>query len=130
MRQIFIISLLALTLCSCFCKKTQPVATLNFTYPNLTGDKNLNAIRTKKNDVSLIIDTLDLGALNNYNNYSQHLSFEQNYYDYIVFIEGTSYVDTISDIKYEITGRCNSKIKDFQYKHNGVLKTGNQLVIN
>jgi len=41
-------------------------------------------------------------------------AFDENSPNYILFIEGTSYNDTISDINFERKG-CKEKIKNFEY---------------
>ncbi|MFP5471789.1 MAG: hypothetical protein ACLGGV_09355, partial [Bacteroidia bacterium] len=98
-------------------------------YPNLSSSKTLKAARTDKNNLSTIIDTISIGELNTSNNYSTFIEFENEPPNYILFIENTQYVDTISEILVERKG-CKEKIKNFQYKFNGQTGTDNKLTIN
>ncbi|MFT5581190.1 MAG: hypothetical protein ACI9G9_000436 [Psychromonas sp.] len=111
------------------CKGPYPVAGLTVSYPNLSSTETLKAVRTDKNNLSTIIDTISIGELNTSNNYSTFIEFKNEPPNYILYIENTQYVDTISEILVERKG-CKEKIKNFQYKFNGQIRTDNKLLIN
>jgi hypothetical protein len=111
------------------CKEPYPVAGITVNYPNLSSSETLKAVRTDKNILSIIIDTISIGELNNSNNYSVFIEFENEPPNYILYIENTQYADTISEILVERKG-CKEKIKNFQYKFNGQTRTDNKLTIN
>lgn len=113
---------------SCCKKGAYPVAVLKVKYSNITSPSNLKAIRTDRNDISYVIDTISLGELNSSNSNSVIIEFKQNSPNYILYIENSSYTDTISDINYERKG-CKKKIKDFEYKYNGELRTETEITI-
>lgn len=126
-------TILAVIVISCIytscCKGPYPVAGLTVNYPNLSGSETLKALRTDKNNFSLIIDTISIGELNHSNNYSVFLEFENEPPNYIIYIEHTQYIDTISEIIFEREG-CREKIKNFQYKFNGQTRTDKKITIN
>ncbi|MCF8338555.1 MAG: hypothetical protein K9I74_11310 [Bacteroidales bacterium] len=105
------------------------MAGLTVKYPNLSGSTQLQAARTERNNISSVLDTISLSELNASNSFSAIIEFEKNSPNYILFIEGTSYNDTISDITFEREG-CNDEIVNFEYKFNGELRTDNELTIN
>jgi len=111
------------------CKGPYPIAGLTVSYPNLSSSETLKVVRTDKNNLSTIIDTISIGELNTSNNYSTFIEFENEPPNYILFIENTQYVDTISEILVERKG-CKEKIKNFQYKFNGQIRTDSKLTIN
>jgi hypothetical protein len=111
------------------CKEPYPVAGITVSYPNLSSSATLKAARTDKNNLSIIIDTISIGELNNSNNYSVIIGFENEPPNYIIYIENTQHIDTISEIMVERKG-CNEKIKNFQYKFNGQTRTDKKLMIN
>jgi len=111
------------------CKEPYPVAGLTVNYPNLSNSETLKVVRTDNNNISTIIDTISIGELNISNNYSVFIEFENDPKNYILYIENTQYIDTISEILVERKG-CNEKIKNFQYKFNGQTRTDNKLTIN
>ena len=125
---IFSIIVSSLIYTSC-CKGPYPLAGVTVSYPNLLSSATLKAARTDKKNLSIIIDTISIGELNNSNNYSVFIEFENEPPNYIIYIENTQYNDTISEILVERKG-CTEKIKNFQYKFNGQLRTDNKLIIN
>ena len=124
-----IVILLALILSSCCNKEPYPVPVLKIKYTNLSSTSNIKAIRTDRNNFSVIFDTIFLGELNSSNSFSTIMTFEENSPNYIIFIENTSYIDTISDISFKRKG-CKNKIKNFEYKFNGEIRTETELTIN
>jgi hypothetical protein len=125
---IFSIIVSSLIYTSC-CKGPYPVSGITVSYPNLSSSETLKAVRTDKNNLSIIIDTINIGELNNSNNYSVFIEFENEPPNYIIYVENTQHIDTISEIMVERKG-CKEKIKNFQYKFNGQLRTDNKLTIN
>jgi|GEM_PF-4928245 len=125
---IIIILIFGLKSFSSCCKGSYAVAGITVSYPNLLNAENLKAIRTDKSNFSAIIDTINLGELNSTNNYSTLLEFDNESANYILFVENTSYVDTISEIVIERKG-CKEKIKKFNYNFNGKLYTDKKLMI-
>ncbi|MDR0365048.1 MAG: hypothetical protein LBH92_08555 [Bacteroidales bacterium] len=111
------------------CKEPYPVAGITVNYPNLTNPETLKAIKTDKNNLSIILDTVNLGQLNFSNNYSAIVEFESDPPNYILLVENTMYIDTISEIIFERQSR-KDKIKNFQYKFNGQIWADNKLIIN
>jgi hypothetical protein len=105
------------------------VAALKVKYPNLSASGQLQAVRTERNNFSSIIDTIALGELNESNSFSVIIEFEENSPDFILFIEGTAYTDTIFEISFERKS-CSEKIINFEYKFNGDLRTSKELIIN
>jgi hypothetical protein len=121
---------LSLFLLSSCCKDgPYPVAGLKVKYPNLSANSQLQAVRTERINISLIIDTISLGELNESNSFSAVIEFEENSPNFILFIEGTSYTDTISEVSFE-RKKCSEKIVNFKYKFNGELRTDKVLIIN
>lgn len=125
---ILVITVNSLIYTSC-CKGPYPVAGLTVSYPNLSNSETLKAVRTDKNNLSVIIDTISIGELNTSNNYSVFIEFENESPNYIIYLENTQHIDTISEILVERKG-CKEKIKNFQYKFNGQIRTDNKLTIN
>lgn len=110
------------------CKEPYPVAGFTVIYTNLSSPETLKAVRTDKNNLSIVIDTINIGELNTSNNYSAFIEFENESPNYIIYIENTTYSDTISEISVERKG-CKDKIKNFQYKFNGKTRTDKKLII-
>src|SRR5690554_2015178 len=107
------------------CKEPYPVAGFIVIYINLLSPEILKAVRTDKNNLSIVIDTINIGELNTSNNHSAFIEFENESPNYIIYIENTTYSDTIS------VGRkgCKDKIKYIQYKFNGKTRTDKKLII-
>lgn len=131
MKTLIIIFAVAATslICSSCCKEPYPVAGFTVSYPNLSNFATLKAIRTDKNNLSTILDTISIAELNTSNNFTTLVEFENEQLNYILYFEDNQYIDTISEILVERKG-CNSKIKDFQYKLNGQVRTDKKLTIN
>lgn len=110
------------------CKGPYAVAGVMVDYPDLTNPETIKAIRTDRNNLSAIIDTLYFGELNSTNNYSALIDFEDGTSNYIIYVENTAYIDTITEIVVERKA-CSDKIKTFQYKLNGQIRTDNKLTI-
>ena len=125
---LFSIIVTSLLYTSC-CNGPYPVAGITVNYPNLSNSETIKAVRTDKNNLSIIIDTLNIGKLNTSNNYSVFIELENEQPNYIIYVENTQYIDTISEIIVERKG-CKEKIKNFQYKFNGQTRTNNKLTIN
>jgi hypothetical protein len=81
---IFSIIVSSLIYTSC-CKGPYPVAGVTVSYPNLPSSATLKAARTDKNNLSIIIDTISIGELNNSNNYSVFIEFENEPPNYIMY---------------------------------------------
>lgn len=129
MKSLTLIFLLFCLFSSCCKDAPYPVAALKVKYPNLSGSSQLQAVRTERSNLSIVIDTISIGELNTSNSFSVIIEFEENSPNYVLFIEGTSYIDTISDITFEREG-CKNEIENFEYKFNGDLRTDNELTIN
>lgn len=123
---VVIISIISISY-SCCKKGPYPVAALKVSYPDLSNAETLNAIRTI-NNFSVIIDTISLGELNASNSFSAIIEFDNDPPNYILYIENTTYIDTISEIVIQRKG-CKEKIDKFQYKLNGDILTNNYLEI-
>lgn len=89
----------------------------------------VKAYLTERNDLAMISDTIALGELHTYNNFTISIDFEKNSMNYILFIENTSYMDTISDINFEVKGSCRPKIENFSYMFNGQKRTDARISI-
>ena len=112
------------------CKSPYPVAAITVSYPNLWTSSTLKAVRADRNNLSIIIDTIHAGDLNAANDYAVIIPFEDESPNYILYIENTMYIDTISAIAVERKSGCRGKIKSFSYQFNGQLLTGDKLTIN
>lgn len=119
--------ILASILGSC-CRGGWEIAVIEVSYPNITNSSPLKAIRTERNDLAAIIDTINLRQLNQTNSYSVLVEFDDNPLNYIIYIENTSYMDTISEMTYDREG-CSDEIENFQYKFNGIPSTSKFQVI-
>ncbi|MEN8884643.1 MAG: hypothetical protein ABF244_10505, partial [Flavobacteriaceae bacterium] len=99
-RLLFLILLIFIGSC---CGKKGPyvVPGMQVSYENLGAPKELMLIETERGNLSQVIDTSSLGELNSNNSYKSILSFGNNSPNYILYIEGTSYQDTLSDIYFE-----------------------------
>jgi len=128
MKRIALIIVSSLIYTSC-CKGPYPVVGIIVNYPNLSNSEMIKAVRTDKNNFSIIMDTIYIGKLSNSNNYSVFIELENEQPNYIIYVENTQYIDTISEIKVERKG-CKEKIKSFQYKFNGQTRTDNKLTLN
>ncbi len=124
---VFSIVISSLLYTSC-CKEPYQVAGITVNYPNLTNSETLKAVRTDRNNLSVIIDTVIIGKLDVSNNYSAFVVFEKESPNHILYVENTQYIDTISEIIVERKG-CNDKIKRFQYEFNGQTRTDTKLII-
>lgn len=130
MRALIVCTLLAnwLIFSACNSKYPYPVAGVKVSYPNLSTTSTLKAVRVDKNNPSLIIDTLSIGELTSSNKYSLFVEFENDALNYILFVENTPYIDTISDIVIERKGN-KEKVKTFEYMLNGQARTDTELSI-
>jgi len=117
---IFVLSSLYFASC---CKEPHAVAALSITYSNMNTNTYVKAYLTDRNDLSMISDTIALGELHSYNNYTVSIDFEENSMNYILFIENSAYIDTISDVNFDVKGSCKPKIENFSYKFNGQKRT-------
>jgi hypothetical protein len=104
-----------------------PVAAISINYPDISNSKILKAVRTDRNNFSDIIDTISLGELHSYNNYTATIEFEDNPLNYIISVEDTHYTDTISEIMFERDSK--NKIRNFEYRFNGQKRTDVRLTI-
>jgi len=134
MKNIFVIILaMSLMFFSSCCKSPYPIAGVMVSYPDLSDSETLKAIRTNRSNLSIIVDTINLGDLHLYNNFSAFIEFNINSPNYIIFVENTSYIDTISDIMFERKKGCSCKEKiiNFEYKFNGQkqTKTDDRIII-
>jgi hypothetical protein len=125
---IFLIITISFIYNSC-CKGSYPIAGVTVSYPNLSSSKTVKAAKTDKNNLTIIVDTINIGELNSSNNYSLFIEFVDESANYIIYIENTQYIDTISEILVERKG-CKETIKTFQYKFNEQIRTDNKLIIN
>lgn len=117
----------AIVLHSCCGSGPWPVAGVSVKYPNITTDESVNAIRFKSVPVFNITDTIHLGNINE--SHQEVLAdFDHINSDFIISVEGTQYLDTITDIYYS-RSRCRDKLVDFEYKLNGKRKTAQQIEI-
>ena len=129
MKPIFLLFTIAILYLLTSCgKNPYPEAGITVSYPELTNSETLKAKRTDRNNLSVIIDTLVFGQLNPFNSYSAIIIFENDSPNYILYVENTSYIDTISEIVFERKGR-NEEIKNFRYKFNGQTRTSTKLTI-
>lgn len=127
--KIILFILITILQVSCCWKVPEPVAAVNIVYTNLNRNENLFIVRSAENDFSLIIDTIR-GALHEYNKYTVSINFKEKDYNYIIFVENTSYSDTITDVNYEIEERrCKTKLINFEYKWNGVKRTDREIIV-
>lgn len=128
-KYIFIWLALILSAC-CELKGPYPIAAVLVTYENIDSSQSLQAYLTERNSFSNIKDTILLGELNELNNFSIVIEFDEDASNYILFIEETDYMDTISDIYYYRSEKnCKETIEDFRYQFNGQLKTSNRQII-
>ena len=75
------------------------------------------------------MDTIIIGELNTSNNYSVFIELENEPSNYIIYVDNTQHIDTISEILVERKS-CKEKIKNFQYKFNGQTHADNKLTID
>ena len=113
------------------CCKIQVIPVLRLIYPEAQPETTAMIIQTVKGDLSQKLDTLpDMLRLTGDGQSAIWLEVDNTMYDYIIQVDSALYVDTITDVSYRTKGRgCSYKILDFQYKHNGELKTDNDLEI-
>jgi len=128
-KHIYFIILSILIMGSC-CKNPYAIAAVSVTYTNLESSSTLKAYLTDRNDLSSIKDTLILSYLSEVNNYTASIEFSENSPNYILFIEGSTSTDTLTDIYYiRKPSRCKETIEDFQYRFNGKLTSSPRLTI-
>lgn len=127
-KNFYIIAVLAIIMSAC-CKGPYPIATLSISYPNLAEKSELKTYISDRNDISNIYDTVVFGELNESNSFTYVIEFDENSANYILFIDSTSYSDTISEIAYRRKSDCKETIEDFQYRLNGELRSDNKLTI-
>ena len=132
MKQIALIfTILILVFINVSCNKNKcEIAAVRLCYPEIKDNENLkiHIIRTEQNDLSSIIDTVNLEVNHNYfslelTGYEQHDGYIGHFDNYIVYIENTEYRDTVTDIKIEWEEPC--KVASCQYRFNGELHNGN-----
>ncbi len=110
---------------SCGNQDHDSIVGITLSYPELTKSEMLKAVRTDKNDISAIIDTINVGELNSSNNYSIFVELEDAQPNYIVYVENTQYIDTISDVC--VGKKCRrERNRKFQYKFNGCTQDNNR----
>jgi len=127
-KHLYLIALLALIMASC-CKGPYPIAAVSVSYPNLFSTKQLKAYTTDRDNLNNITDTLFLGELNASNSFTTVIDFDENAPNYILFVEGTIYTDTLSEIDYSRKNNCKKTIENFQYKFNGDLRIDTKITI-
>lgn len=125
---VLIVCLFILSAC---CKK-QLIVGVNISYPELTTPTIAWALAIDKNSSLGVVDTVMKLELNNENNYSYFLhTTNTSNYNYVVETDSVAHSDTISDITYEIKGfNCNMRVKNLEYKHNGVVSDQSNIIIN
>ena len=125
----YILIVLALFLGSC-CKMPYAIAAVSVSYTNMESPSTLKAYLTDRNDLSAIKDTMILGELSEVNKYTASIEFSEDSPNYILFFEGSSHADTLTDICYiRKSSRCKETIEDFQYRFNGKLTSRTSLTI-
>lgn len=111
------------------CKGPYEIAYLKVTYPNISTPSYLQAIRTQEiNTSTSFVDTISLGELNSSNSFTAIIEFGEDPLDYLIFIENTSYSDTITEVTYD-RGGCDKTIENFKYRINGKLSTDHKVII-
>ncbi|NOY49749.1 MAG: hypothetical protein GXO88_04180 [Chlorobi bacterium] len=130
MKRIFLSTIIVVLLISSCCKGPYEIATVKVSYPNISTTSYLKAIRTQETNANTFLtDTISLGELNSSNSFSAIIEFGDNPLDYLIYVENTSYSDTISKVAYDRVG-CDKHIENFKYIFNGELRTDNELTIN
>ena len=120
-------SLLVLAFTSSCCKRPYEVPVLRISYPELNENKLLR-VAIYKNDNFGTPQELTLGELTETNNYSQPLEVNESVIAYVVFINETSYRDSIYNIAIK-RDKCEKSIESIQYKLNGVEKESKRIEI-
>ena len=131
-----LLTILILVFINVSCNKNKcELAAVRLCYPEIKDNETfkIHIIRTEQNDLSSIIDTVNLEVNHNYfslelTGYEQHDGYIGHFNDYIVYIENTEYRDTVTDIKIEWEEPC--KVASCQYRFNGELHNGNGGFIN
>ena len=124
-------TILVLVFINVSCNKNKcEIAAVRLNYPEMKDNEALkiHIIRTEQDDLSSIIDTVNLEVNHNYfplelTGYEQHDGYIGYFDNYIVYIENTEYRDTVTDIKIEWEEPC--KVANCQYRFNGELHNGN-----
>lgn len=126
----YIIIVLGVVFGSC-CRDHNSDAFISISYLNLDTTRTLKAYLTERNDLSKVIDTIEIGELSEEYNHITGIVFSDNSPNYILFIEGTRYSDTLTEIYFvrPNTSNCEEEVEDFQYRFNGELMTKTHLGI-
>ena len=130
MKRIILSTIIIAFFISSCCKGPYEIATIKVSYPDISTTSYLKAIRTQEVNMNTsFVDTISLGELNSSNSFSAIIQFEDSPLNYLIYVENTDYLDTISDVSYEREG-CDEHIKNFMYKFNGELHTDHELTIS
>jgi len=128
MKKLILIGVIMVVILSSCCKGAWEIAVIEVSYPSITASSTLKAIRTERNNLNAIVDTIFLGKLTLQNSFSALIEFDDNPFNYIIYIDSTIYMDTISDMTYDREG-CSDDIENFQYKFNGFHSTSKFQII-
>lgn len=126
----YIIIVLGIIFGSC-CRDHNSDAFISISYLNLDTTSTLKAYLTERNDLNKVIDTIEIGELSEEYHHTTGVLFSDNSPNYILFIEGTRYSDTLTEIYFvrPNTSNCEELVEDFQYRFNGELRTKTYLDI-
>lgn len=120
---------IAFVFSSCCHSGAWEIPSISVRYPNLTSDATLNTIRTDAGSTDQIIDTISVAELNAANFYSGIVEFDEDgTYNYIVYVEGQPYQDTITNIQFN-RAKCSNDIDDLTYNVNGEFQDAVRIVI-
>lgn len=129
MRHFYLFSFSLLLLSGCLCKSgPYEVLGLKVSYPTLNEPSTLYSIQFVNGNPNQITDTLEIGELNESNNYSLFVPLNEMAFEHILFVDNTDYQDTITDIL-ERRDRCGNEIKTLEFQLNGEMKSGKELAI-
>ena len=113
------------------CCKKELTPYMEIQYLNLSSPTNVTLYTINKGNPQSVINTIDLGEINDNNNYTKSLSLhDHNTFDFIIETSTNIKSDTINNLTIETKGfNCNEHVDNIQYNLNGVAKSGFKIVI-
>lgn len=102
---------------SCNCKDYLRIIVVNVSYHNLPVSDVCFLVRIEQGNMANIIDTTVIDELTLSNNYTAEILPIDYKYDYLIYLQNSSHIDTISSFSVK-KDRCN-QIEDYSFYFNG-----------
>ncbi|MCB9225794.1 MAG: hypothetical protein H6578_01310 [Chitinophagales bacterium] len=126
----FQIALVFLLFNSCrICYDDFAIAVLSIQYHGVDSSNTILVVQTDKTDYNAVIDTSSLGIIDSANNYTVEFMSPSSEYNYLIVLQETNHVDTLSNFIEIRGGKCND-LKGISYVFNGEVKSNQHIDVN